>query len=177
VDGASASNRSAGSENSFFLVFHRALPDLQRMKLCHSVAASSASRSVAANTAKLLGGRTRRLSRLVRLIAKAAKRRALPEPGPWDAGCWPVLMTGSRPEASTRSIRFHLARAHWRALRGRHVLAAYGLGSGIENSKDSRSEDHSTLRKCHVWQLASARPYYLRSYPRPLHIPRKLSGK
>jgi len=28
------------------LVFHRALPDLQRMKLCHSVAASSASRSV-----------------------------------------------------------------------------------------------------------------------------------
>jgi hypothetical protein len=92
-------------------------------------------------------------------------------------GCWPVLMTGSRPEASTRSIRFHLARAHWRALRGRHVLAAYGLGSGIENSKDSRSEDHSTLRKCHVWQLASARPYYLRSYPRPLPIPRKLSGE
>ena len=28
------------------LVFHRTLPDLQRMKLCHSVAASSASRSV-----------------------------------------------------------------------------------------------------------------------------------
>ena len=92
-------------------------------------------------------------------------------------GCWPVLMTGSRPEASTRSIRLHLARAHWRALRGRHVLALYGLGSGIENSKDSRSEDHSTLRKCHVWQLASARPYYLRSYPRPLPIPRKLSGE
>jgi hypothetical protein len=66
-------------------------------------------------------------------------------------GCWPVLMTGSRPEASTGSIRFHLARAHGRALRGRHVLAVYGLGSGIENSKDSGSEDHSTLRKCHVF--------------------------
>ena len=51
------------------------------------------------------------------------------------------------------------------------------FGFGIENSKDSRSEDHSTLRKCHVWQLASARPYYLRSYPRPLPIPRKLSGE
>ena len=39
---------AAGAARSpiFFLVFHRALPDLQRMKLCHSVAASSASRSV-----------------------------------------------------------------------------------------------------------------------------------
>ena len=92
-------------------------------------------------------------------------------------GCWPVLMTGSRPEASTCSIRFHLARAHWRALRGRHVLAAYGLGSAIENSKDSRSEDHSTLRKCHVWQLASARPYYLRSYPRPSPSRENYPGK
>jgi hypothetical protein len=48
-------------------------------------------------------------------------------------------MTGSRPEASTRSIRFHLARAHWRTLRGGHVFALCGLGWGIENSKDSRS--------------------------------------
>jgi hypothetical protein len=31
---------------SFLLVFHRALPDLQRMKLCYSAAASSAPRSV-----------------------------------------------------------------------------------------------------------------------------------
>ena len=30
----------------FFLVLHRALPDLQRMKLCYSAAASSAPRSV-----------------------------------------------------------------------------------------------------------------------------------
>ena len=30
----------------FILVFHRALPDLQRMKLCYSAAASSAPRSV-----------------------------------------------------------------------------------------------------------------------------------
>src|SRR6185437_539485 len=30
----------------FVLVLHRALPDLQRMKLCYSAAASSASRSV-----------------------------------------------------------------------------------------------------------------------------------
>ena len=107
--------------------------------------------------------------------AAGAGEAVLTRPGYY--GCWPVLMAQSRPEASTLSIRFHLARAHWRALRGRHVLAVYGLGSGIENSKDSRSEDHSTLRKWHVWQLASARPYYLRSYPRPLPIPRKLSGK
>ena len=30
----------------FLLVFHRTLPDLQRMKLCYSAAASSAPRSV-----------------------------------------------------------------------------------------------------------------------------------
>jgi len=37
---------SYGKHRVPVLVFHRALPDLQRMKLCHSVAASSASRSV-----------------------------------------------------------------------------------------------------------------------------------
>ena len=31
---------------TFILVFHRTLPDLQRMKLCYSAAASSAPRSV-----------------------------------------------------------------------------------------------------------------------------------
>jgi hypothetical protein len=37
---------AAGRRRSFVLVFHRALPDLQRMKLCYSAAASSAPRSV-----------------------------------------------------------------------------------------------------------------------------------
>jgi non-heme chloroperoxidase len=37
---------SGGRRRSFVLVFHRALPDLQRMKLCYSAATSSAPRSV-----------------------------------------------------------------------------------------------------------------------------------
>jgi hypothetical protein len=41
-------------------------------------------------------------------------------------------------------------------------------------AKDSRSEDHSTLRKCHVWQLASARLTIFAHLP-SLPIPRKLS--
>jgi hypothetical protein len=42
---AGAAWAADGRRRLFFLVFHRALPDLQRMKLCHSVAASSASRA------------------------------------------------------------------------------------------------------------------------------------
>jgi hypothetical protein len=36
------------SAHAFSLVLHRALPDLQRMKRCYSVAASSAPRSLSA---------------------------------------------------------------------------------------------------------------------------------
>ena len=39
-------NRVPAEQVSFLLVPHRALPDLQRMKLCYSAAASSAPRSV-----------------------------------------------------------------------------------------------------------------------------------
>ena len=41
-----AAVRLLAGVGNFFLVLHRALPDLQRMKLCYSAAASSAPRSV-----------------------------------------------------------------------------------------------------------------------------------
>jgi hypothetical protein len=52
----------------------------------------------------------------------------------------------------------------WRAQHGRNVYTIPGRASGVENSKDSRVEDHPTVvRKRQVHQLSEAAPPYLPS--------------
>jgi hypothetical protein len=79
--------------------------------------------------------------------------------------------------SSLRTIRVLFRAAYWRALRGRYALR--GATSEIENSKDSRSEEHPTLRRGWVWHPRHASPCYRRSCPLPpltlLNYPRGIA--
>ena len=74
-------------------------------------------------------------------------------------------------------IRPHLAHARWPALRGRHVFAFHGWGSGIENSKKLQIGGSPHFSEVVSLAAGPRTPLLSSLIPQPPSISRRLSAE